>query len=186
GAIAEIVSGKSWEQLVRETYVEPCGTTSLGYTNPFGSGSGFRYPDWFDGDRTAALDTDNPSSGAGAYLALAEHGKRLRMPLRRGRCGDHVVLSADAVERMREDRIAKVYGGTAPHPTLEGYGLGWWIDRDNPNVVASPGLYGAMPWIDIGRGYGAFIAIEASANEREQLWQLARPILDAIFDSFGG
>src|SRR5690606_23290377 len=94
GAIAEIVSGNSWEQLVRETYVEPCGTTSLGYTNPFGSGSGFRYPDWFDGDRTDAIDTDNPSIEAGAYITVEEYGKLLLMHLRGGRCGDHVVLSA--------------------------------------------------------------------------------------------
>lgn len=35
GAVAEVVSRKSWEQLVEETYVEPCGLSSLAYNNHF-------------------------------------------------------------------------------------------------------------------------------------------------------
>ena len=182
GGIAEIVSGKSWDQLVRETYLETCGAASLGYTNPFDGGSGFRYPDEFQGDHANLPDTDNPNIEGGAYITVEDYGRILLMHLRGGLCGKHRVLSESAVARMREDRIGAVYGGSTPHPTLRGYGLGWWVDRENDGVVASPGLYGAIPWLDARRGYGAFIAIEASAAERRHLWTLTRPILDRIFD----
>ena len=33
GAVAEAASGKSWAQLVDDTYVEPCGVESLGFNN---------------------------------------------------------------------------------------------------------------------------------------------------------
>ena len=49
-------------------------------------------------------------------------------------------------------------------------------------MAASPGLYGAIPWIDERRGYGAFIAIEGGAVERHRLWSETRPILEEIFD----
>ena len=35
GAIAEAVSGRSWAELVDETWVQPCGMDTLGYKNPW-------------------------------------------------------------------------------------------------------------------------------------------------------
>lgn len=185
GAIAEAVSGRSWDTLVHETYVASCGVRSLGYTNQFGGSGSFRYPSWFDGDTTTLPYTDNPSIEAGAHITVEDYGHILLMHLHDGACGDSVALSPASVRRMQADRIGQVYGGTTPHAELRGYGLGWWIDRDADGVVASPGLYGAIPWLDTARGYGAFIAIEASAREREQLWARARPILDAMFPRDG-
>jgi CubicO group peptidase (beta-lactamase class C family) len=182
GGIAEVVSGKSWAELVRETYAGPCGTKSLGYANPFSSGSGFRYPSWFQGDTASLPSTLNPNIEGGAYITVEDYGKILLLHLRGGLCGDARVLSEGAVRRMREDRIGAVYGGETGLPGLEGYGLGWWIERADDGVAASPGLYGAIPWIDERRGYGAFIAIEGSAAERHHLWSVTRPILEEIFD----
>jgi CubicO group peptidase (beta-lactamase class C family) len=181
GGIAEVVTGRSWQSLVHETYVATCGASSLGYTNQFGGSDRFRYPDWFDGDTSALPVTDNPSIEAGAYVTVEDYGRILLMHLRGGTCGDSVALSSTAVRRMQLDRIAHAYGGSTPSRQLQGYGLGWWIDRDAAGVVASPGLYGAIPWLDTARGYGAFIAIEASAREREQILARARPVLDAMF-----
>ncbi len=182
GGIAEAVSGRSWNELVHETYVATCGAYSLGYTNQFGNDTRFRYPSWFDGDTTTLPYTANPNIEGGAYITVEDYGRILLMHLRGGSCGDSVALSKDAVERMQHDRIAKMYGGTTPNGQLHGYGLGWWIDRYEDGLVASPGLYGAIPWIDAERGYAAFIAIEASARERERIWSAARPVLDAMFE----
>ena len=182
GGIAEAVSGRSWNELVHETYVATCGAHSLGYTNQFGNDTRFRYPSWFDGDTTTLPHTANPNIEGGAHITVEDYGRILLMHLRGGSCGDSVALSADAVDRMQHDRIAEVYGGTTPNGQLQGYGLGWWIDRYADGLVASPGLYGAIPWIDTERGYGAFIAIEASARERERIWSAARPVLDMMFE----
>jgi CubicO group peptidase (beta-lactamase class C family) len=182
GGIAEVASGKSWAELVHETYVEPCGTTSLGYTNQF-SGGTRGYPRSFTGDPSSVVATDNPNVEGGGYITAADYGKILLMHLRGGMCGSTRVLSDSAVARMREDRIAEVYGGSTDKSLLQGYGLGWWIDRAHPGVVADIGLYGATPWLDTKRGYGAMILIEGNSALGAQLWVATKPILDAMFDA---
>ena len=52
-------------------------------------------------------------------------------------------------------------------------------------VFADPGAYGAFPWLDLGRGYAAFLVIESDAGVGAQLFTAVKPTLDAIFDSAG-
>lgn len=183
GGVAEVVSGKSWAELVDETYVEPCGAETLGYTNQYEQ-SGLTYPADFQGDVANLIQTDNPSVEGGAYITVADYGKLLLMHLGGGLCGETRVLSEEAVERMQVDRILEEYEGTTgAGGTLEGYGLGWWIDRENPGVVMDPGAYGAIPWIDQERGYAAFIAIEASPTLGGDLVGPAKAALDTVFDA---
>ncbi|MFT3923248.1 MAG: serine hydrolase domain-containing protein [Myxococcales bacterium] len=169
GGIAEQVSGKSWGTLVEETYVDPCGAESLGYQNQFGQsfveGLGIgviAYPGFFKGDISALTTTKNPSIEGGAYVTVGDYGKILLMHLRDGRCGRAQVLSPTAVKRMREDRIGEVYGGETGNDLFPGYGMGWWVSRDQPGLVLDPGMYGAAAWIDEPRGYAAFVAIEGA------------------------
>lgn len=182
GAVAEVVSGKSWHQLVRETYVEPCLTRHFGYTNQFAGGTR-GYPSSFHGRPSDVLATDNPNIEGGAYATAEDYGKLLLMFLRGGTCGETRVLSDSAVARMEADRIGTVYGGSTSVPALQGYGMGWWIDRNHPGVIADPGFYGAVPWIDRNRGYGAFIAIEGNSTQGTALWARTKPILDSIVDA---
>jgi hypothetical protein len=45
-------------------------------------------------------------------------------------------------------------------------------------------LYGAFPWLDLPRNYGAFLALEANGGEvGAELWRAAKPVLDDLFDS---
>jgi CubicO group peptidase (beta-lactamase class C family) len=182
GGIAEVASGKSWEQLVRETYVEPCAASSLGYTNQF-SRAGMGYPPFFMGNPANLDRTQNPSIEGGAFVTATDYGSILLMHLRGGTCGENRVLSEAAVARMQQDRIGPAYGGVTPDPTLPGYGLGWWVDRVNPGVVADAGAYGSTPWLDNRRGYGAFIVLEATTGLGTQLRLQTKPLLDAIFDA---
>jgi CubicO group peptidase (beta-lactamase class C family) len=183
GGLAELVSGKPWEQLLRETYVEPCGVPSLGFTNPFSRATAMGYPAFFNGS-VASLDrTDNPSIEGGAYATVPDYARILLRHLRGGRCGDNRVLSEAAVARAQQDRIGPAYGGMTQDPSMPGYGLGWWVDRAHPGVVSDPGAYGSMPWLDNDRRYGVFIALEASAILGVQLRLQTKPIIDAIFDA---
>jgi CubicO group peptidase (beta-lactamase class C family) len=183
GGIAEVVSGKSWAELIRETYVTPCGASSLGYANHYmkasESGDSLAYPPFFQGDLANLPATENPSIEGGAYVTVGDYAKVLLMHLQDGRCGDTQVLSATAVARMREDRIAKVYGGSTSSANLEGYGLGWWIDRQQPGVVVDPGAYGAVAWLDLERDYGAFVALEATSALGERLRASVQPVLES-------
>ena len=45
-----------------------------------------------------------------------------------------------------------------------------------------PGAYGAVPWLDLPRGYGAFLALEANAGLGVQLFATLKPLADAVFD----
>jgi CubicO group peptidase (beta-lactamase class C family) len=200
GGIAEAASGKSWADLVQETYVEPCDVPSIGYTNHFaraaqsgGVGGAFEYPAFFQGDPASLPLSDNPNIEGGLYTSALDYGKLLHMQLRRGECPRGRVLSAPAVARMQVDRILEAYGGSTSGQTgrtaggdagaLAGYGLGWWIDRQNPGVFADPGLYGAFPWLDLPRKYGALIALEADGTLGAELWIRVKPLLDEVFDA---
>jgi CubicO group peptidase (beta-lactamase class C family) len=186
GGIAEVVSGKTWDELVAETY-GPCGADTLGYTNHYaqafgsgGLGAALSYPTFFSGDLSTLTDTDNPNIEGGAFTTVLEYGKILLMHLREGSCGAARVLSEGGVERMQQDRIA-VYGET-PNARLKGYGLGWWVSRDAPGYVVDAGAYGAFPWIDGAREYAAFVVIEASSTLGAELHAITKPIADTIFD----
>ncbi len=199
GGIAEVVSGKSWAQLVHETYRYPCNAPSIGYANHFAVGyddsgdnaggtgseeeSSTIYPDFFQADIANLPATENPSIEGGGHTNALDYGKVLLMHLRGGSCDDNRVLSEASVARMQQDRIGLVYGGSTTSTKLEGYGMGWWIDRDFPGVVADGGMYGAIPWLDVSREYGALILMEADMTLGSELMDAVKPIVDAAFDA---
>lgn len=189
GAIAEHVSGKPWSQLIAETY-GPCDAPSIGYSNVFASGFGnggvsgsLAYPSFFDGDVSTLPVTDNPNIEGGGYSNVLDYGAVLLMHLRGGRCDGGRALSAAGVERMRTDRIGPTYGGSTGDPTMPGYGLGWWVSRDEPGYVSDGGAYGATPFLDLARGYGVMIILEANGSLGYALRQQMKPVVDAIFDA---
>ena len=44
-------------------------------------------------------------------------------------------------------------------------------------------MYGATPWLDVQRGYGARILIEGTGPIGGSLWMQTKPILDGILDA---
>jgi len=195
GGIAETVSGRSWAELINETYVEPCGLNVLGYTNQalrvaidimLGGGDledMFKYPGFIDGDLADFPKTFNPLVEGGGYTTISDYGKILLMHLRGGSCANGRALSRAAVERMQEDRIAEAYQGSTGEPAMPGYGLGWWLSRDEPGVMCDPGAYGAIPWIDLERGYGVMIILEAEVEHGASIMQSVKPVVEGIFDA---
>lgn len=165
GAVAEAASGSSWAQLVDEIYVEPCGLETLGYNNHFlqlggGDVGGLTYPDGFDGDPSVLDPTTNPNMEGGAYAAPHDYAALLLMHLRDGMCGDTRVLSAESLDRAHDDRVAEAYGEIGE--ANPGYGMGWWIDRET-GLLTDPGAYGAVPWLDLDDGFGAYLVIEETS-----------------------
>jgi CubicO group peptidase (beta-lactamase class C family) len=163
GAVAEAVSGKSWDELIDEIYVQPCDLHSLAYNNHFIQlpAEGFTYPTSFDGDPSTLIATDNPNMEGGAYVTTGDYAKLLLMHLRGGSCDGTQVLSQDALDRMHTDRIGEVYDGEAFSPGF-GYGMGWVIDRESGRVVDG-GAYGAVAWLDLADGFGAYLVLEADS-----------------------
>jgi CubicO group peptidase (beta-lactamase class C family) len=180
GGLAEAVSGRTWAELIEEIFVEPCGLERLGYNNHFAQlASNFDYPVGFNGDPAILTPTDNPNIEGGAYLTTGDYGKLLAMLLRDGRCGDTQVLSAESLDRMFADRIDAVYDGVAFDG--RGYGMGWWVDRGTDRV-RDPGAYGATAWLDLAKGYGAFVVIESDAVDGTVL---AESLYDPVAAAMG-
>lgn len=189
GAVAEIVSGKSWAELIEEIYVVPCGLEALGYNNHFvqvlaEDGNVFGYPAGFDGNPENLQPTDNPNMEGGAYVTIADYGALLLMHLRGGMCGENRVLSEAAVRELHADRIAAAYGGSTGS-LFQGYGLGWWVDRDRRGLIFDPGAYGATAWLDEERGYGAFLVMEVTSDLGAALRGRTLPLIEDAIDAAG-
>lgn len=173
GAVAEAASGSSWADLIDGVYVEPCGVDSLAFNNHWiqlGFG-GFDYPESFAGDPATLRPTDNPNMEGGAYITAPDYAALLLMHLRNGMCGDTQVLSADALDTMHSDRTGVTYGSSDP------YGMGWWVDPANSRI-SDPGAYGAVPWLDLEDGYGAYLVIEADGGTGAALAAELYPLVE--------
>lgn len=173
GAVAEVASGRSWAELIEEIYVEPCGVDSLAFNNQwtqFGGG-GFDYPAQFAGDPANLVATDNPNMEGGAYITAPDYAALLLMHLRDGVCGDTQVISPEALERMHTDRTGATYGSDTA------YGMGWAVDAAAGRIV-DPGAYGAVPWLDLDDGYGAYLVIEGGAGAGTELAGLLYDIVE--------
>jgi CubicO group peptidase (beta-lactamase class C family) len=178
------VSGKTWSELIDETYAKPCGVDSLGFNNhwtQFGP-IDFVYPKQIDGDVSSLVPTDNPNMEGGGYSTARDYAELLLMQLRDGRCGDTQVLSPASVERLHRDRIAEVSAASGePRPQLPGYALGWAVDGSFGGYLIDPGAYGSVPWLDLTDGYGAYLVIEADNDSGQELAaRLYGPIDDAM------
>lgn len=178
GAVAEAVSGRSWAELIDDTYVEPCGVDSLGFNNHWSQfGVSLGYPREFAGDPTTLTATDNPNMEGGAYVTAPDYARLLLMLLRDGRCDDAQVLSPAAVDRMLADRIGEVYDGSDDGA---GYGLGWFVDRSTGRHT-DPGAFGSVPWLDVDADHGAFLIIEGMGRVGSAIAaELFEPVADAI------
>lgn len=179
GGVAEVVSGKTWSELIDEIYVQPCGLEVFGYTSPFDQVEmdGFNHPPGFDNNPDVLEATANPSMEAGAYTNTGDYGKLLLMHLRDGMCGDTRVLSTDALALMHSDRIDTAYGGDA-WAADTGYGLGWWVDRANGHI-SDGGAFGSTPWLDLEDGYGVLVLTESNSGTSGQLADEIRDLVDS-------
>ncbi len=186
GGLAEVLSGKSFEQLLTERFIEPCGLGTLRYGNHYAeaflNGDLLNYPSFFQNDPANIPETQNPQIEGGAMCNLDDYATILLMHLRDGKCGDTQVLSREAVEQMRVDRLAEVTDATMMGVPIEAYGFGWWIEPEN-EIYTDPGMYGAVPWIDLKRGYGAYISLETNFVDGTALQARIRPLVEQAFDA---
>ncbi len=145
GRMAEVASGKPWNQLFTEKIITPLGLTSTGY-----------------------IGGQNPRVGGGLITTMNEYGKFLRMLLNNGMYNAVQVLSPAAIAEMQQDQTAGAgyfYSPVAPYIK---YGIGEWRDvvagMPEGTQVSSPGKFGFYPWIDRTRGVAGIFEIYASAG----------------------
>lgn len=175
GAVAELVSGKSWSELVDERLVGPCGLSDTGFLS---TDSQLRYPPDFKGDPANFPASDNPEIGGGAYTTVSDYSKVLLMHLHGGRCGQQSVLSVEMVERMQEELVPE--GLALPSWTAgTNYGMGWFRHKDDPSMLVDPGAWGAKAILQPDEGWGAILIIEGNLTFGSYMYNELVPLIRA-------
>jgi CubicO group peptidase (beta-lactamase class C family) len=152
GRIAEIVTGKTWDEVFRDKIGGPIGMTRTDYE---GLGR-----------------TDNPLIAGGARSSIDDYSRFLHMILSRGVFEGKRILSEASVAEMLKDQTFGVplvgtpyanYASLDPSLPQTRYGVGHWLEVVDPATSAvvehsSQGAFGCSPWIDYRRNLvGVFL-----------------------------
>lgn len=148
GRVAEVVAGQSWDTIFRERVLSPL--------------------DINDTDFQGLGPTINRRIAGGAQSSVASYERLLKMFVDGGVYEGQRVLSEAAIATMLSDQTAGATLVDASQSLEEylGYGIGGWVFRrdceNTPVEFASPGAFGAVPWIDFeNRYYGLFLVDDA-------------------------
>ena len=176
GVTAAVSANATWNQLVDQYLATPCGLEVFTFGNMWENLS------LWDGTPDSLLGQSNPNIEGGAITNLADYAKLLQVHLNGGYCEETQILSEAALAEMRVDRGGVVAEDPVP------YGMGWWIDSNNPRVYDDPGAFGSVSFLDIERGFGGYVAIDDYQRvDVDAPARLVRrhiiPLLQAAFDA---
>ena len=162
GRVAEVVTGQTWSALFAQRVTGPLGMSTFDY-DAFGP-------------------TANPNLGGAGKCTLVDYAAFVATLLDGGAKGSQPFLPTNLVDEMFLDQTNGATIVQSPRPGLR-YGLGCWRDEVAPNgdplVVSSPGLFGAWPWIDLERGYAAFLLIKQTTVDGAAIVSDLRPLIEA-------
>lgn len=139
GRLAEIATGRSWDQVFAERIGTPLGLVATDYA----AGSGL----------PGLVTTRNPRVDGSVRTTAREYTRFLEMIAARGIWRGRRVLSTAAIEAMERDQTLGAPAAPGAFvPYRLGYGIGVWrnrVDAAGAAVqVSSQGAFGASPWID--------------------------------------
>lgn len=156
GRIAEIVSGKSWNDLFVERIASSLG---MAQTDFFAYGS-----------------TQNPRPAGDARSSADDYGRFLQMILQRGSSNGKQILSPASIVEMHKDQtggaliaytIYEKHAARDPSLLLARYGVGVWrekVDDASPRLreASSQGALGFTPWVDVERNLAGVLSVQSS------------------------
>lgn len=150
GRVLEVVSKRSFEQLMQERITRPLMMRNTSFSS------------------FAAI---NPS--AGGVSTASDYMNFLSMILNKGMFNGKQILTEKSIMEMQTVRTTPAMIKYAPKAG-EGYsyGLGEWILETDGNgsgtVLASPGMSGTWPMIDRCRGYALIVLTKGDLNEEKK------------------
>ena len=169
GRIAEVVTGKNWEDLFYERIAEPCDMRNTDYGNSL-----------------------NPGIAAGAFSTGGDYANFLKMILNKGKFKNIRVLSENSVSEMLRDQIVdlpilfSMYKIVDKEYEDTQYGLGVWLEVVNPFtdegiIVSSQGAFGFSPWIDYNLNYIGVLAVKNNLMNIQPFYNKIKAVLKTIF-----
>ena len=158
GRIAEVVSGKSWNDLFAEKIAAPL---KMERTDFFAYGQ-----------------TANPRPEGDARSSIDDYGRFLQMILNRGKFNGTQILSAESVAEMHKDQtggariaytIYEKHGDLDPALPRARYGIGVWREKVEEGSgqlleASSQGALGFSPWIDVERNLAGVLSVHSSMS----------------------
>jgi CubicO group peptidase (beta-lactamase class C family) len=158
GRIAEIVSGRSWNEL---------------FTDKIASSLGMAKTDFL-----AYGPTANPRPEGDARSSLDDYARFLQMILNEGRFNGQTILSRAAVTEMHKDQtnsariaytIYEKHGDLDPTLLRARYGIGVWREKVDERTgelleASSQGALGFTPWIDVKRNLAGVLSVQSSMS----------------------
>ena len=156
GRMAEIATGKAWDDVFIAEMVTPFGLSATDYAM-YSTASGY-------------VRNTNPRIAGGVRSTLEDYGKVVDMVLALG-CLDYRAdqtclpgrrfLTRATIDFMARDRTVGTVDISRPDAGIGfGYGLGQWIDSASPLIVSSPGAFGFTPWVDHGSQVAGVLLVQ--------------------------
>ncbi|MES2372716.1 MAG: serine hydrolase [Bacteroidota bacterium] len=166
GRILEVVTKRSFEQLMQERITRPLMMRNTSF---------------------ASFTSVNPT--AGALSSASDYMNFLSMILNKGMFNGKRVLSEDAIQQMLTIRTTPSMMKYIPKG-METYsfGLGQWIleadEKGTGTLVAAPGFEGTWPMIDLCRGYALLVFTKGDLNEeKKKIYMDIKASIDALITS---
>jgi len=162
GYIATVLSGQTWNDFFDMALAEPLDMPSY----------------QFFGD-------ENPRVAGGGTTTADDYRHFQQMFLNGGVYEGRQVLSADIIAEMSTDQIAgrlKV-GTPLDRNDFPGYAFGWWISSPELHPgstgpeLSDPGLFGAVPWLDLDLNYSAVSLILSDTDTGLDIFSTARGLI---------
>jgi CubicO group peptidase (beta-lactamase class C family) len=155
GRIAEVVSGKPWNDLFVEKIATPIGMVQTDF---------FAYG-----------PTSNPRPAGDARSSAEDYARFLQMLLHQGNLNGRQILSPASVVEMHKDQtgsarieytIYENHRTLDPNLPLARYGVGMWREKFDTNSgqlqeVSSHGYFGFSPWIDVERNLVGVLSVQS-------------------------
>jgi len=176
GRMAEIASGKSWDQLFQDEVTTPLAMAHTDF-NPASLLPPYQ-------------TIQNPQIAGGVRSTLHDYAHVVQMIAQRGSWNAAAYLRADDVAEMQKDQTHGAPVISTPDPLAFGYGYGEWrnlVDGQGTAVqVSSTGKFATSPWVDNETGVAAVFLVYSNysllANDVRNLWSNVRNVvLDPIF-----
>lgn len=155
GRMAEIATGKTWDDLFIDEMVLPLGLTAT---------------DWAgQSQQPGYVRKRNPRVAGGARSTLDDYAVVVDMLQARGRHGGMPFLAEATLRDMERNHAAGttvIYAAPRAVPGW-GYGIGAWIEDADAGrratwarpTLSSPGAYGFTPWVDHGANIAGIVMV---------------------------
>jgi CubicO group peptidase (beta-lactamase class C family) len=179
GRMAEIASGKSWDQLFQDELTTPLGLTQTDFATV-----SLQEP---------YVHVNNPLIAGGLRSTLHDYARVVQTIAQHGQWNGVAYLDPAGVAQMQEDQTHGVPMVSTPDPLAYGYGYGEWRNRVDADGVAlqvsSTGKFGTSPWVDNQYGIAAVFLVQNQYTrlvpDLRDLWRNVREAVAAQDELFG-